>query len=403
MRRAIDLYRYRLACARDAQRFDERPFADVGLSLADDTQGWRRRQRGERRDLEGCDTGRRPPGAGVDARPAANWIDACARIVRGMLSELVLGLYDGMPPTHHLTDAARMATGLLRAGRRAGRCIAAPGRASTIAEYGSAIAEHDWIRLGLLQAPPATGSPLQRCRSLLRDVVTVAASTGTGTLWRGQASIDWRLVPSIARRKLPAENRSQAVLDWTSKTLAEAEAAAGRWRDGIHYRGLHPIEKLAHLRHHGVPSPLIDVTPDPFVALCSPAIRDQTSQGSSSASIPTASRSVSCVPWSTAICAGGSWRDVRHATNRSLAWVGRCAAPSKRAAYTRWIHLFSMTGSSYSARGSCCHGFRRRTHGTTALQTSGYPAFPQAGLRRSWPLHLSSADEDGLLVSRSLR
>lgn len=162
---------------------------------------------------------------------------------------------------------ARMATGLLRAGRRAGRCIAAPGRASTIAEYGSAIAEHDWIRLGLLHAPPATGSPLQRCRSLLRDVVTVAASTGTGTLWRGQASIDWRLVPSIARRKLPAENRSQAVLDWTSKTLAEAEAAAGRWRDGIHYRGLHPIEKLAHLRHHGVPSPLIDVTPDPFVAL----------------------------------------------------------------------------------------------------------------------------------------
>ncbi len=28
-----------------------------------------------------------------------------------------------------------------------------------------------------------------------------------------------------------------------------------------------PLARLAHLRHHGVPSPLLDVTPDPFIAL----------------------------------------------------------------------------------------------------------------------------------------
>lgn len=30
---------------------------------------------------------------------------------------------------------------------------------------------------------------------------------------------------------------------------------------------LGPLARLAHLRHHGIPSPLLDVTPDPFIAL----------------------------------------------------------------------------------------------------------------------------------------
>ena len=41
VRRAIELYLYRLACEEDARQYDGRPLADAELSLADDHDGWR--------------------------------------------------------------------------------------------------------------------------------------------------------------------------------------------------------------------------------------------------------------------------------------------------------------------------------------------------------------------------
>ena len=40
MRRAIELYLYRLACERDACRYEALPLTDAELALADDPQAW---------------------------------------------------------------------------------------------------------------------------------------------------------------------------------------------------------------------------------------------------------------------------------------------------------------------------------------------------------------------------
>ncbi|MBA3288321.1 MAG: CopG family transcriptional regulator [Acidimicrobiia bacterium] len=40
VRRAIELYVYRLACERDASRYDELPLTDAELALADDPASW---------------------------------------------------------------------------------------------------------------------------------------------------------------------------------------------------------------------------------------------------------------------------------------------------------------------------------------------------------------------------
>ncbi len=40
VRAAVEDYLYRLACERDAQRYDETPLTDQELALADDPDGW---------------------------------------------------------------------------------------------------------------------------------------------------------------------------------------------------------------------------------------------------------------------------------------------------------------------------------------------------------------------------
>jgi Arc/MetJ-type ribon-helix-helix transcriptional regulator len=40
IRRAVELYLYRLACERDVQRYAELPLTDAELALADDERGW---------------------------------------------------------------------------------------------------------------------------------------------------------------------------------------------------------------------------------------------------------------------------------------------------------------------------------------------------------------------------
>lgn len=40
VRRAIELYVYRLECERDAQRYEELPLTDAELAFADDPEGW---------------------------------------------------------------------------------------------------------------------------------------------------------------------------------------------------------------------------------------------------------------------------------------------------------------------------------------------------------------------------
>jgi Arc/MetJ-type ribon-helix-helix transcriptional regulator len=40
IRRSIELYLYRLACERDAERYEREPMSDEELTLSDDPAGW---------------------------------------------------------------------------------------------------------------------------------------------------------------------------------------------------------------------------------------------------------------------------------------------------------------------------------------------------------------------------
>ena len=40
VRRAIELYLYRLACEQDARTYEQHPLTDTELSLADDSEAW---------------------------------------------------------------------------------------------------------------------------------------------------------------------------------------------------------------------------------------------------------------------------------------------------------------------------------------------------------------------------
>ena len=41
VRRAIELYLYRLACENDARQYERHPLTDAELALADDPESWR--------------------------------------------------------------------------------------------------------------------------------------------------------------------------------------------------------------------------------------------------------------------------------------------------------------------------------------------------------------------------
>jgi hypothetical protein len=85
--------------------------------------------------------------------------------------------------------------------------------------------------------------------------------------WRGQASIDWGLDPSLVRRyrrhhqdglgSAPAEAGLRAV----EKALIERARAAGLGSD------LGELELLARLQHHGAATRLLDCSRNAFVAL----------------------------------------------------------------------------------------------------------------------------------------
>ena len=85
--------------------------------------------------------------------------------------------------------------------------------------------------------------------------------------WRGQASIDWGVDPSLVRRcRQRHEDRPGSALDESSiraveKALIECTRAAGLGS------GLGELELLARLQHHGAATRLLDCSRNAFVAL----------------------------------------------------------------------------------------------------------------------------------------
>ena len=84
--------------------------------------------------------------------------------------------------------------------------------------------------------------------------------------WRGQASVDWGLDPSLVRRYRQQENRPGSALTEpglraVERALVERARAAGLGSE------LGELELLARLQHHGAATRLLDCSRNAFVAL----------------------------------------------------------------------------------------------------------------------------------------
>ncbi len=128
--------------------------------------------------------------------------------------------------------------------------------------------QSDWEELGVLWSPSGSGSDVSRGRAVLEAIVRFTTSAEQKrTAWRGHCSIGYRLCPSAARRPLKRSLNQPQVTRAVDRQLRRAGNAARFWRSGGDFDRLSPLLKLAHLQHHGVRSPLIDITPDPMIAL----------------------------------------------------------------------------------------------------------------------------------------
>lgn len=130
------------------------------------------------------------------------------------------------------------------------------------------MAADDWAGLNLLWRPDPT-SHNNQARGLLTAIAGFTIHPSANTVWRGHSSHLYRLAPSGARGA-DWNDPACSQVDLNTRTaglLAEAIEASQFWRDGIQYRTLTPLEQLSHLQHHSGGTPLIDLTPDPMVAL----------------------------------------------------------------------------------------------------------------------------------------
>jgi hypothetical protein len=127
----------------------------------------------------------------------------------------------------------------------------------------------DWAAKSLLWEPPKRGSDKQKTKALLQAIAAFTTHPSEATLWRGHASHHYRLTPPLARgeswNSLCCDHAE--LLRRTERLISDAVEASRFWRDGIAFRRLTQLEQLEHLQHNGGGTPLLDLTPDPMVAL----------------------------------------------------------------------------------------------------------------------------------------
>ena len=84
---------------------------------------------------------------------------------------------------------------------------------------------------------------------------------GMKLLYRGQANCEWPLLPKVARGK--QSEAWVALLDYERNLI---ELAKNKFPN-VFKQNMLPVDLLALLQHHGMPTRLLDVTANPLVAL----------------------------------------------------------------------------------------------------------------------------------------
>jgi hypothetical protein len=118
----------------------------------------------------------------------------------------------------------------------------------------------------------------EECRDKIRQIEAENSASLSGVWYRGLSQADWPLETTLERRrKEPFVVKEY--FDLMLRTLPEVESLTGqRWERGDlewsdpktrfadYFRNLPAFGYMAHLRHHGFPSPLLDWSRSPYVA-----------------------------------------------------------------------------------------------------------------------------------------
>lgn len=100
-------------------------------------------------------------------------------------------------------------------------------------------------------------------RRFIDSVTVIADQTGCDVYWRGQCDESWGVRSSLARlTNSPAGLKDVDLKEAESQLVNEAKS----WVTSTFAKPANDLEWLALLQHHGIPTRLIDFTPDPLIA-----------------------------------------------------------------------------------------------------------------------------------------